>query len=201
MLLLNWNRPHALLCTTQRRNLWPITFLIFLVLQGGALIRQARRDLEANRFDLTTGLLLPDGVTSSPQSSSVLSGTDPKPSRNSLPHLRQPSPQPIQSVLPQQQNHLTSQQQHRPQPEEGLAGEIDRELAAVMDKSHVMVCLQLYYPINVVGSSLLEFYYFLSPSFCSEEMNFLHKNGNGEKLCVCSGSAVHAAWHLQSRTA
>ena len=120
--------------------------------QGGALIRQARRDLEANRFDLTTGLLLPDGVTSSPQSSSLLSGTDPKPSRSSLPQLRQPSPQPLQSVLPQQQNHLTSQQQqHRPQPEEGLAGEIDRELAAVMDKSHVMVCLQLYCSINVVG--------------------------------------------------
>ena len=119
--------------------------------QGGALIRQARRDIEANRFDLTTGLLLPDGVTSSPQSNSVLSGTDPKPSRTSLPHLRQPSPQPVQSIPPQQQNHLTSQQQHRPQAEEGLAGEIDRELAAVMDKSHVMVCLQLYCPINVVG--------------------------------------------------
>jgi bromodomain and PHD finger-containing protein 1 len=106
--------------------------------QGGALIRQARRDLEANRFDLTTGLLLPDGVTSSSQSSSLLLGTDPKPSRTSLPQLRQPSPQPLQSVPTQQQNHLTSQQQHRPQPEEGLAGEIDRELAAVMDKSHLM---------------------------------------------------------------
>ena len=159
MLLLNWNSPGALLCKTQRRNLWPVTFLIFLVFQGGALIRQARRDLEANRFDMTTGLLLPDGVTSSPQSSSILSGADPKPSRtSSLPQLQQPSPQPLQSVLPQQQNHSTSQQQHRPQPEEGLAGEIDRELAAVMDKSHVMVCLRLYFPINVVGSSVLEFF-------------------------------------------
>lgn len=128
--------------------------------QGGALIRQARRDLEANRFDLTTGLLLPDGVTSSPQSNSVLSGTDPKPSRTSLPQLQQPSAQPVQSVLPQQQNHLTSQQPPRPQPEEGLAGEIDRELAAVMDKSHVMICLQLYCPINVVGISVLEFFSF-----------------------------------------
>lgn len=126
--------------------------------QGGALIRQARRDLEANRFDLTTGLLLPDGVTSSPQSNSVSSGTDPKPSRTSLSQLQQASPQPLQSVPPQQLNHLTSQQQHRPQPEEGLAGEIDRELAAVMDKSHVMVCLQLHCPINVVGSSVLEFF-------------------------------------------
>ena len=142
-----------MLCKTQRINLWPVTFLIFLVFQGGALIRQARRDIEANRFDLTTGLLLPDGVTSSPQSSSVLSGRDTKPSRTSLPQLQQqPSPQPLQSAPPQQQNHLSSQQQHRPQPEEGLAGEIDRELAAVMDKSHVMVCLLLYCPITVVGS-------------------------------------------------
>lgn len=141
-----------MLCKTQRINFWPVTFLIFLVFQGGALIRQARRDLEANRFDLTTGLLLPDGVTSSPQSSSVLSGTDTKSSRTSLPQLQQPSPQPVQSAQPQQQNHLSSQQQHRPQPEEGLAGEIDRELAAVMDKSHVMVCLQLYCRITVVGS-------------------------------------------------
>jgi len=140
MLLLNWNRQGAVLCKTQRRNLWPVTFLFLIMFQGGALIRQARRDLEANRFDLTTGLLLPDGVTSSPQSSSLLSGTDPKPSRTSLSQLRQPSPQPLQSVPPQQQNHLTSQQQHRSQPEEGLAGEIDRELAAVMDKSHLMVC-------------------------------------------------------------
>jgi len=158
MLLLSWNRQGALLCKTQIRNLWPVTFLILIMFQGGALIRQARRDLEANRFDLTTGLLLPDGVTSSPQSSSSLLGTDPKPSRTSLPQLRQPSPQPLQSVPPQQQNHLTSQQQHRPQPEEGLAGEIDRELAAVMDKSHLMVCLWIYFPINVVGSSVLEFY-------------------------------------------
>jgi hypothetical protein len=67
--------------------------------------------------------------------------------------LRQPSPQPIQSALSQQQNHLPSQQQHRSQPEEGLAGEIDRELAAVMDKSHVMVCLQLCCPITVVGTA------------------------------------------------
>ena len=137
--------------------------------QGGALIRQARRDLEANRFDLTTGLLLPDGVTSSPQSSSLLSGTDPKPSRASSSQLQQPSPQPLQSVVPQQQNHLTSQQQHRPQPEEGLAGEIDRELAAVMDKSHLMVCLQLHCAVNVVGSSVLEFF-----SFCHNY--FVQKN-------------------------
>lgn len=83
---------------------------------------------------------MPDGVTS-PQSSNLLSGTDPKPSRISVPQLQQPLPQPLQSVLPQQQNHLTSQQQHRQQPEEGLAGEIDRELAAIMDKSHLVVCL------------------------------------------------------------
>lgn len=150
--------------------------------QGGALIRQARRDLEANRFDLTTGLLLPDGVTSS-QSSSVLSGTDPKPSRTSLPQLRQPSPQPLQAVQPQQQNHLPSQQQHRPQPEEGLAGEIDRELAAVMDKSHLMVCIQLYCATSVVGSSVLEFFSFYH-NFFLRRIEFLHKNRNGKKLCT-----------------
>jgi hypothetical protein len=133
--------------------------------QGGALIRQARRDLEANGFDLTTGLLLPDGVTSSPQSSSLLTGMDPKPSRISAPQLQQPSPQPLQSVLPQQQNHLTSQQQHRQQPEEGLAGEIDRELAAIMDKSHLVVCLHLHCTVNVMGSSVLQFSSFYHHNF------------------------------------
>jgi hypothetical protein len=113
---------------------------ICLIFQGGALIRQARRDLEANGFDLTTGLLLPDGVTFSAQISTSLSGTDTKSSRISASQLQQPSPQSLQSVQPQQQNQLTSQQQHRQQPEEGLAGEIDRELAAVMDKSHLVVC-------------------------------------------------------------
>ncbi|KAJ9585373.1 hypothetical protein L9F63_002833, partial [Diploptera punctata] len=56
---------------------------------GGALIRQAKRDIETIGFDVTTGLLLPDGIT-----------------------------------------------QHS--SEDGLAGEIDKELAAVMDKSRVM---------------------------------------------------------------
>ncbi|KDR22426.1 Peregrin [Zootermopsis nevadensis] len=99
--------------------------------QGGALIRQAKRDLEANGFDLTTGMLLPDGVTSSSQSSSSSYGIDAKLSHISTPHLQQPLPQTSQSGLLQQ----PSQQQHRQQPEEGLAGEIDRELEAVMDKS------------------------------------------------------------------
>jgi hypothetical protein len=125
-------------------------FLIYLItFQGGALIRQARRDIEANGFDLTTGLLLPDGVTSSSQGSSSFSGTDAKLSRISTPQLQQSSAQPSQSGLLQNQNHQALQQQQQQQqcqqPEEGLAGEIDRELAAVMDKSHSVVCLRTVY--------------------------------------------------------
>jgi hypothetical protein len=115
--------------------------MYLIVFQGGALIRQAKRDLEANGFDLTTGLLLPDGVTSSAQSSISLSGTDAKLSRIPTPQLQQTSPQPSQSGLLQQHNQQASQQQQRQQPEESLAGEIDRELAAVMDKSRSVVCL------------------------------------------------------------
>ncbi|PNF20915.1 Peregrin [Cryptotermes secundus] len=106
--------------------------------QGGALIRQARRDLEANGFDLTTGLLLPDGVTCAAQSCSSLSGTDSKSSHIPTPQLQQPSPQSLQSGVPQQQNLQASQQQHRQQPEEGLAGEIDRELATILDKNRLV---------------------------------------------------------------
>lgn len=110
----------------------------FIIFQGGALIRQAKRDLEANGFDLTTGMLLPDGVTSSSQSSSSSYGIDAKLLHISTPHLQQPLPQTSQSGLLQQ----PSQQQHRQQPEEGLAGEIDRELEVVMDKSRSVVSLQ-----------------------------------------------------------
>jgi hypothetical protein len=113
-----------------------------MVFQGGALIRQARRDLEANLFDLTTGLLLPDGVTYHAQSFSSLSGIDPKSSHIPTPQLQQPSPQSLQSGVPQHQNLQSSQQQHQQQPEEGLAGEIDHELAAVLDKSPLVVCLE-----------------------------------------------------------
>jgi hypothetical protein len=112
-----------------------------MVFQGGALIRQARRDLEANLFDLTTGLLFPDGVTYA-QSFSSLSGIDSKSSHIPTPQLQQPSPQSLQSGVPQQQNLQASQQQHQQQPEEGLAGEIDRDLAAVLDKSPLVVCLE-----------------------------------------------------------
>jgi hypothetical protein len=116
-----------------------------MVFQGGALIRQARRDLEANGFDLTTGLLLPDGVTYPAQSFNSLSGIDHKSSHIPTPQLQQPSPQPLQSGVSQQQKLQESQQQHRQQPEEGLAGEIDRELAAVLDKSPLVVCLETFF--------------------------------------------------------
>jgi hypothetical protein len=124
-------------------------FLIYLVIfQGGAVIRQARRDLEANGFDLTTGLLLPDGVTSSSQGSSSFSGIDAKSSHTSTPQLQQPLPQPSQTGLLQHQNQQAlQQQQHRQQPEDGLAGEIDCELIAVMDKSRSVVCLQTQYVV------------------------------------------------------
>ncbi|KAJ4445286.1 hypothetical protein ANN_07090 [Periplaneta americana] len=99
--------------------------------QGGALIRQARRDLEANGFDMTTGLLLPDGTSSSQQSSNSL--PESKSSRIPTTQVQQSSQQSSQST-PSQQQHSQQQQQ----PEEGLAGEIDRELAAVTDKSRSM---------------------------------------------------------------
>ena len=76
------------------------------MLQGGALIRQARRDMDTIGFDLSTGLLLPDGITV-----------------HSLPETKTPTqPPPVQPS------------------EDGLAAQIDRELAAVMDKTRVMVC-------------------------------------------------------------
>ncbi|XP_069684032.1 peregrin isoform X2 [Periplaneta americana] len=99
--------------------------------QGGALIRQARRDLEANGFDMTTGLLLPDGTSSSQQSSNSL--PESKSSRIPTTQVQQSSQQSSQSTPSQQQ-----QQHSQQQPEEGLAGEIDRELAAVTDKSRSM---------------------------------------------------------------
>lgn len=139
-----------------------VMFLIYLtVFQAGALIRQARRDLEANGFDLTTGLLLPDGVTCAAQNCSSLSGTDSKPSHIPTPQLQQPSPQSLQSGVPQQQNLQASQQQHRQQPEEGLAGEIDRELATILDKSRLVVCLQTFFVMNYAVNNISGMYFFI----------------------------------------
>jgi hypothetical protein len=135
-----------------------------MVFQGGALIRQARRDLEANGFDLATGLLLPDSITCAAQSFSSLSEIDPKSSHIPTPQLQQPSPQSLQSGVPQQQNLQASRQQHRQQPEESLAAEIDHELAAVLDKNHLVVCLEIFltnYAVNNFSGK-----YFFIYTFC-----------------------------------
>ncbi|XP_068086582.1 peregrin [Anabrus simplex] len=72
--------------------------------QGGALIRQARRDMEATGFDPETGLLLSD----TPSNSADVASPPPAPAASS--------------------------QEKTPIADDGLAGEIDRQLADVTSK-------------------------------------------------------------------
>ncbi|KAK7871739.1 hypothetical protein R5R35_014013 [Gryllus longicercus] len=82
--------------------------------QGGALIRQARRDMEATGFDMTTGLLLPEGQSSLPEEESQ----EASPGSTSAPAAVAAATAPSSSSS----------------SEEGLAAEIDRQVQDVMDR-------------------------------------------------------------------